>query len=173
MTTGSRAGFRVRENAVGFSNVVVGRTDGVRGTLLISGDRLLSAALRVQLTTMKVSGKAQPQFATSLGAQRDPVATFTLARPVTLGPAFTRGSAVTLTATGRLTMHQISRPVTFTLSARRDGAALQAAGSIPVAFSRWRIRQPPGFGFLGSLADTGVAEFLIILQHAGATGAAG
>jgi polyisoprenoid-binding protein YceI len=173
VATGSRAGFRVPENAMGFSNVVVGRTDGIRGTLLISGDRLLSATLRVRLTTMKINGKAQPQFAASLGTRRDPVATFTLTRPVTLGATFAGGSAVTLTATGQLAMHQISRPVTFTLSARRDGAALQAAGSIPVAFSRWRIREPRGLGFLGSLAGNGVAEFLIILQHSVATGAAG
>ncbi len=173
VATGSRAGFRVRENAMGFSNVVVGRTDGIRGTLLISGGRLLSATLRVRLTTMKVGGKAQPQFAVSLGTQRDPAATFALTRPVALGAAFAGGSAVTLTATGQLAMHQISRPVTCTLSARRDGAVLQAAGSIPVTFSRWRIREPRGLGFLGSLAGNGVAEFLIILQHSGATGAAG
>ena len=86
MATGSRAGFRVRENAMGFSNVVVGRTDGVRGTLLISGDRVLRATLRVHLTTMKANGKAQPQFATSLGTQRDPVATFTSPDPSLSAP---------------------------------------------------------------------------------------
>ena len=58
-----------------------------------------------------------------------------------------------------------SRPVTVTLTARRDGPVLQAAGSIPVQFARWGIRQPAGFGPLGSLADNGDAEFLLILHR--------
>jgi len=161
----STAGFRVRENALGFSNAVVGRTDGVTGTLVISGDRVTRAAFRIDLATVKVNGKAQPQFAKSLGTRGDPVATFTLLRPVTLGPAFAGGSVVTVTAAGRLTMHRASREVTVTLSGRRDGTALQAAGHIPVAFSRWGIQGPQGFGFLGSLANRGVAEFLLVLHR--------
>ena len=170
VASGSEAGFRLRESAMGFSNDVVGRTDRVSGTMAISGDRVTRATFHIVLTTVRVNGKAQPQFAPSLGTQRDPVATFTLARPVTLGAAFIPGSPVTVTVTGQLAMHQISRPVTFTLSGRRDGPALQAAGSIPVALARWRIQEPPGFGFLGSLAPHGVAEFLLVLRHGAATG---
>jgi len=51
-----------------------------------------------------------------------------------------------------------------TLSARRDGAAIEAAGSLPVAFSDFRIAGPRGYGFLGSLASNGTAEFLLILR---------
>lgn len=170
---GSQAGFRVRESAVGFSNDVVGRTDQVSGTLVITGDRVTRATLRIRLTAVTVNGKRQSQFAQSLGTQGDPVATFILTRPVTLAAAFTRGSAVSLTAAGRLTMHQVSRPVTVALTSRRDGPALQAAGSIPVTFSRWGIRGPQGLGFLGSLARNGTAEFLLILSRGGATTAAG
>ena len=70
-------------------------------------------------------------------------------------------------------MHRISRAVTVSLASRRDGPALQAAGSIPVTFSRWDIRGPQGLGFLGSLARNGTAEFLLILRHGGASAAAG
>jgi hypothetical protein len=38
-------------------------------------------------------------------------------------------------------------------------------GSIPIAFSRWDIKGPAGFGFLGSLADHGIAEFLLVLDR--------
>lgn len=165
VASGSEAGFRLRETAMGFSNDVVGRTDKVSGTMVISGDRVTRATFRISLTAVRVNGKPQPQFARSLGTQRDPVATFTLARPVTLGAAFVAGSPVTVTVTGQLAMHQISRTVTFALSGRRAGPALQAAGSIPVPLARWRIQEPPGFGFLGSLAPHGVAEFLLILRH--------
>jgi len=42
---------------------------------------------------------------------------------------------------------------------------VQAAGSIPVRFARWRISQPSGFGPFGSLASRGEAEFLLLLQR--------
>jgi F420H(2)-dependent quinone reductase len=48
----------------------------------------------------------------------------------------------------------------------RDAAALEVAGTIPVAFSAWDIKGPAGYGLLGSLADHGVAEFLITLHRA-------
>lgn len=52
------------------------------------------------------------------------------------------------------------------LTVRRDGADLRAAGSFPVAFSDWNIAQPKGYGLLGSLADHGTAEFLLVLTPA-------
>ncbi len=167
VAAGSVAGFRVRESALGFSNDVVGRTSAVTGDIIVSGSQVTSATLRVALTAIKIGGKTQPQFATSLGARKHPVATFTLARPVTLGPAFASGATVTVRFTGDLTMNGTSRPVTVTLAGRRDGPALQAAGSIPVSFSAWGIKGPGGFAFVGSLADHGVAEFLVVLHRAG------
>ena len=90
VAAGSLAGFRVRETAMAFSNDVVGRTGEVTGTLVISGGLVTTATFRIRLTAMTVTGKPQPQFARSLGTQRDPVATFALTRPVALGTAFTR-----------------------------------------------------------------------------------
>ena len=52
-------------------------------------------------------------------------------------------------------------PVTATVTARRDGAALEAAGSIPITFSAWDIKGPAGYGPIASLANHGTAEFLI------------
>jgi hypothetical protein len=84
---------------------------------------------------MKVGGKTQPQFAKSLDTSRDPVAMVTLTGPVTLNAGFASGTTVTERVTGRLAMHGISRPAVVTVSGRRDGSALQVAGSIPVTFS--------------------------------------
>jgi polyisoprenoid-binding protein YceI len=165
VSTGSAAGFRVKESALGFGNDVVGRTSAVTGTVAVSGSRVTSASFRIDLTTIKVNGKTQPQFAQSLGTRDHPVATFTLARAVTLSSAFSSGAAITVRAAGYLAMHGASHPVTVTISARRDGSSLQAAGSIPVAFSRWGIKRPGGFGFLGSLANHGVAEFFLVLRQ--------
>ncbi len=93
------------------------------------------------------------------------MATFTLAQPVTLSPDFASGAIVTARSTGHLALRGVSRLVTFSITGRRDGTALEVAGSIPVAFSVWGIKEPYGFGFLGSLADHGVAEFLVVLHR--------
>jgi polyisoprenoid-binding protein YceI len=162
---GSVAGFRVRESAFGMSNDTAGRTGAVTGTIVFSGDRVTSGAFRIGLTSMKVGGKTPPQFAASLGTSKDPVATVTLTQPVTLNAAFASGATITERVTGRLVMHGISRPVVVTVSGRRDGSSLQVAGSIPVAFSRWGIRGPQSFGFIASLASSGIAEFLLILHR--------
>lgn len=165
VAAGSIAGFRVQERALGFSNDAVGRTRAITGTIIVSAGQVTSARLRVDLTAIRVNGKVQPQFTDSLGVRRYPAATFTLTRPVPLSRPFTAGAIFTVTAAGRLAMHGTAKPVTVTIRARRDGTAVQLAGSIPVAFPGWAIKGPGGYGFLGSLADHGLAEFLLILHR--------
>lgn len=162
---GSVAGFRVRETVIGFSNDTTGRTGDVTGTAVVANAEVSRATFRVNLAAIAVNGKTrQPQLVKSLNVTAYPVATITLARPVPLPAAFATGAAVTRTASAVLTLNGIARPVTVTLSARRDGAAIEAAGSLPVAFSDFRIAGPRGYGFLGSLASNGTAEFLLILR---------
>jgi polyisoprenoid-binding protein YceI len=166
VAAGSVAGFRVKQTVLGMGNYIGGQTTAVTGTIVLSGDQVVSATLRVQLTTIRVSGKTQPQFGASLGTSQDPVATFALSAPVALSPAFAAGGTATVQATGHLAMDGITHLATVMLSARRDGAVLQAAGAIPVTFARWAIKQPAGFGFLGSLASHGDAEFSLVLHRA-------
>jgi YceI-like protein len=166
VTAGSLAGFRVRENALGLSTDAVGRTSAVTGTVVISGGRVTGATLRVDLAALTVGGKTQRQVTASLRTGRYPEATFTLTGPVALAPAFAAGGTISVTAAGQLAMNGAAHQVTVGLSARRAGAALQVAGSIPVAFSVWDIKAPASFGVLGSLADRGAAEFLLTLRRA-------
>lgn len=165
VAAGSKAGFRVQETALGASNYAGGITKAVTGTIVISRDSVTAATLRVNLAAIKVGGQTQPQFVASLATRRYPIAVFTLTRPAPLRSAFVHGRTVTMSAIGELTMHGSTRPVTVTLTARRDGRELQAAGAIPVTFAPWHIAQPTGFGFLGSLASHGTAEFLVILDR--------
>jgi polyisoprenoid-binding protein YceI len=167
---GSVAGFRVRESALGMSGDVTGRTDAVTGTIVISGGQVTAAVFRIGLTSITIAGKTQPQFTRSLDTNQHPGATITLARPVTLPPAFTSGATITVRATGRLTLRGTTQQVTVTISARRDGTALQAAGSIPITFSRWGITEPANYGMVGSLASHGTAEFLLLLHREAGAG---
>jgi polyisoprenoid-binding protein YceI len=165
VTVGSVAGFRVRETIIGFSSDVTGRTGDVTGTTVVAGAQVSRATFQVSLAAISVNGKArQPQLVQSLGVTAHPVATITLTRSVPLPAAFSSGAVTTRTAAATLTLNGITRPVTVTLSARRDGTAIEAAGSLPVAFSAFRIKGPGGYGVLGSLASDGTAEFLLILR---------
>ena len=87
------------------------------------------------------------------------------ADPVRLPAGFGAERTVTAAFPGRLTLRSVTRSVTITLSARRDGAAVEAAGSLPVASGRWDITLPAGFGFLGGLSSQATAEFLLILHR--------
>jgi hypothetical protein len=80
-------------------------------------------------------------------------------------PGLVSRVTVTPTGTGHFTLRGASHLVTFTITGRRDGSALQAAGWIPVAFSTCGIKGPVGYPFLSSLANSGVAEFLIVLHQ--------
>ncbi len=169
VTTSSVVGFRVRETVIGFSNDVTGRTGDVTGTVVVAGAQVVRATFRVSLDAITVDGKArQPQLVQSLGVTAHPAATITLTRPVTLPAVFSSGATVTRTAAASLTLNGTARPVTVTLSARRDGPAIEAAGSLPVAFADFGIKGPRGYGVFGSLASNGTAEFLLILAPAAA-----
>jgi polyisoprenoid-binding protein YceI len=165
VTNGSVAGFMVRESAIGLSNYVAGQTDSVTGTMVIAGGTITGASFRVDLRTIEVNGKAEPGCAKSLDTATDPTATVSLTGRAAPAKAFISGATTTLTVPGVLTMDGQSHPVTVTVIARRNGSALQAAGTIPVSFSRWGISPPGGLGMFGSLADHGTAEFLLTLHH--------
>jgi deazaflavin-dependent oxidoreductase (nitroreductase family) len=166
VSAGSIAGFRIPQTVLGFGSDVVGRTRCVTGTIAIARAGVTTAAFRIALASVTVSGKKQPQLATSLNTSADPIATIRLARLVRLTPAFVAGATVIDKAPGYLTLRGITRMVVITFAARRSGSELQVAGSTPVSFPRWGIKDPTGFGFFGSLADHGTAEFLLTLRRA-------
>ena len=72
---------------------------------------------------------------------------------------------MTAVATGDLDMRGMSRPVSVAISGRRDGDRIQAVGTIPVVFADWGIQAPAGFGWFGSLAGRGAAEFFVVLER--------
>ncbi len=165
VTAGSVAGFRIRESALGFSNDVTGRTTKITGTAVVAGSQVTSAVFRIGLTEITVGGKPSPQLAAGLDTAADPDATITLTGPVRLPAGFDAGRTVTAQFPGQLMLHGVTRPVTITLSGRRDGSTVEAAGAIPVTAARWDITLPAGFGFLGGLSSEATAEFLLILHR--------
>jgi deazaflavin-dependent oxidoreductase (nitroreductase family) len=167
VSEGSIAGFRIDQVVLGLRADVVGRTGEVTGGVDVADGRLVGATMTVDLTTLEVNGKVPEQVATSLGTAADPTATASLAHPVALPERLAAGtSPVAWTVDGTLEMHGVARDVTIALEARRNGPAIEVAGSIPVVLSDWNVRGPAGYGWLGSLDDRGVAEFSLVLRRA-------
>ncbi|MFC4070243.1 nitroreductase/quinone reductase family protein [Actinoplanes subglobosus] len=168
ITAGSVAGFRVEQTFLGVTSEVTGRAEGVTGTMTVTGDRIDTAEARIDLLTLTSDGREPaPQFAASLETARFPEATVRLTGPIPLGSTPGTATGTVVTATGELTLHGVTRTVTTTLSVRRDAEGLAIAGAVPVRFADWDIRTPTGYGVLGSLADHGIAEFLLILRNDG------
>jgi polyisoprenoid-binding protein YceI len=165
VAAGSQAGFRVGQTVLGMQGDVTGRTSGVTGSLTVAGDQIAAAEFQVDLTSIEANGKSSPQFEQSLDTTHYPTATITLSRPLSLGSGFDSGTIVTATVNAELALRGTTHEVTFTVQGRRDGPAIEAAGSIPIDFSEWGITLPAGFGPLGSLADHGEAEFLLVLNR--------
>ena len=93
-----------------------------------------------------------------------PDATFKLTKPIALGKEPADGEKITATATGELTMHGTTKPVTAQLEARRTGNTIEVAGTIPVTFSDYGIDNPSGGP--ASVGDNGTIEFLVVLSPA-------
>ena len=71
-----------------------------------------------------------------------PTATFHLTEPIELGSIPADGEQITASATGELTLHGVTQPVTFDVTAQATGGKIGVLGSIPVLFSDYGIDNP-------------------------------
>jgi polyisoprenoid-binding protein YceI len=164
--SGSQAGYRVHETLVGQSTTAVGRTSKVTGTATISGTQLTSATFTVDMASV-TSDKSQrdERFRTSvMDTAQYPNGTFTLTQPVSLGTIPVAGKKVTVHATGNLTLHGVTKSVSFDVTAVRTGNTIQVQGSIPVTFSDFNVTAPDLGGFV-VVDSSGQVEFLLDLTH--------
>lgn len=165
--TGSQAGYRVHETLVGQSTTAVGRTSKVTGTATISGTQLSAATFTVDMATV-TSDKSQrdDRFRSSsvMDTAQYPNGTFTLTTPVALGTIPAPGRKVTEHVTGNLSLHGVTKPVSFDVTAVRTGATLAVQGSIPVTFSDFGVTAPDFAGFV-TVDHSGQIEFLLDLTH--------
>lgn len=158
---GSIVGFRVPESFLTQSGTIVGRTSAVTGSLVIAGNEISSGSFQVNLSTLSivVQSKQNTTIYQVLDTNHYPQATLTLTRPVAFASLPTNGQIITSQATATLTMHGVTRPVTFTVTARSNGSVLQALGSAEVLVSDWRIKSPEG------IHDNATIEFLLVLHR--------
>ena len=164
-SSGSQAGYRVKEVLFGQDTEAVGRTSAVTGELTLSGSEVASGSFTVDLT--RVTSDEERRDSQFQGRIMEtatyPTATFELAEPITLAALPADGGTVTTSATGTLTLHGTTRQVTVDVAGQRIGDTVQASGSIPVTFADYDIASP-SFGPV-TTEDSGEIEFLLALTR--------
>jgi polyisoprenoid-binding protein YceI len=162
VVSGSIVGYRVNEVLAGQNNVAVGRTSAISGTMTISGTTVTAASFSVQMGTIRSDqSQRDTQFnGRIMDTATYPTGTLTLTAPIAIGSLPGDDVVRTFHATGNLTLHGQTKPVTFLLQAERTAAGIEVSGSIPVLFADWGIANP-SFGSFVTTQDHGLLEFLI------------
>jgi polyisoprenoid-binding protein YceI len=165
--TSSWVGYRIQEELqpIG-ANEAAGRTPNVDGSLEVDGTTITAAEVEADLTTLVSDDGRRDNQLRGRGLQTDtfPTATFTLTEPVDFEAVPARGETITVDATGELTLHGVTRPVTIALDAERVGQTLAVVGSTEITLADYDIEKPTGFLVL-SVADTGTLELQLFFTQ--------
>jgi polyisoprenoid-binding protein YceI len=173
ITTGSQAGYRVREQLANLpaESDAVGRTDKVTGTITVTTDGSTSSVsagtIGVDTTSITSDKSQRDNRLRTEGLQTDtyPTATFTLTQSVAIPAAATAGTSSDVTLVGDLTIHGVTRSVQIPAKAQLSGGTIQVAGSITFPLSDYGMTAPNIGGFIVSIADQGTLEFVVIFSR--------
>jgi len=154
VTTGSIAGYRVKELFVGETSKheAVAQTSTVSGSLTLSGDSsgyqvtgiTFTAALTSLHSVDSVAGRNVVQrdsyVSRQMNLQQFPNATFT----ATSGsvPATDGSGPVDVSAAGKLTIHGVTKDVTATARAQLTGGKIEIVGSMSIDMTDYGVSPP-------------------------------
>lgn len=165
--SGTFAGFRVQEelSSVG-SATAVGRTGDVSGSFTIEGTTVTEADFEVDLSTITTNeSRRDSRVQDALETDQFPTATFTLTEPLDLGDGAADGEAVSVTATGDLTIHGVTESVEFPLEAQLVDGTVVLVGSIDQTLTGYDIEAPSSPVVL-SISDEFTVELQFLLVRA-------
>jgi polyisoprenoid-binding protein YceI len=166
VTDESDFGYRVEEVLFGVNATAVGRSNQIAGEMTIAGRAVEAASFTVDVASIESGdSRRDGQFRGDI-MQTDqfPDATFTLSAPVELGVVPADGEQVTASATGDLTLHGVTRTVTFDVTAQAGPGRIGVLGSIPVLFADYDIDNPSRSGI--TTEDSGLLEFVLVFVPA-------
>ena len=161
-------GYRIGEelSSIGVAEAV-GRTSDVAARLELAGSTVDTVEVIVDMATLRSdSGRRDSALETrGLETAAFPEASFRLTDPVDLGD-LRDGEAVSVTASGELTLHGVTRPVTVPLDVQLVGDRAVVVGSVEVTLADYDIEKPTGFAVL-SIEDVGLLEFQVTFVREG------
>ena len=162
----SEVGYRVDETINGLDKTANGRTKDITGSVTIEGTTVTAGEFTVDMTTVASDeGRRDNQFrGRIMEVDQFPTATFVLTAPIDFVQIPAEGGTVTAEATGDLTLHGVTKSVTFEVKATFKNGRIGVLGQIPVVFADYSIDNP-SFGPV-STEDNGVLEFVLVLDRA-------
>jgi polyisoprenoid-binding protein YceI len=154
VTTGSVAGYRVKELFVGETSKhdAVARTSTVSGSLAITGDSSPYQANTITFTAVltdlhsvdSVAGRNVSQrdgyVARQMSLQQFPNATFTATSASVV--AADTSQPVIVSVPGKLTIHGVTKDVTATAKAQLAGTKIEIAGSVSILMTDYGVSPP-------------------------------
>jgi polyisoprenoid-binding protein YceI len=162
VTADSVVGYRVVEVLFGQDTEGVGRTNSITGSLTISGTQVTDAEFTVDMSTLQSDeSRRDSTFRNEImETAQFPTGTFVITAPIELGSIPTDGEEITATATGELTLHGVTQPVTIEVTAKKTGDSIAVSGSTDIKFSDYNIDNPSRTGV--TTQDHGLLEFLLV-----------
>jgi polyisoprenoid-binding protein YceI len=173
VTTGSEAGYRVREK-LGFlpaQSDAVGRTSSITGTAALTESKgtitITAASFDVAVNTLKSDRSMRDEKIHEIGLEssRYPTATFVLSTPVTLAKNAVTGHITRVSVTGIFDIHGTSKRETLPVEFGLVGPTLETAGSLTFPWSEFGMAAPSVGGFV-NVTGKATMEFDLRLQRA-------
>ncbi len=172
VTTGSEAGYRVRERLANLpaESDAIGRTSDVTGSITVveagDGAQLTAGDISIDTTTIASDEDRRDNRMRTEGLQTDQFSTasFTLTQPVDIPAAAVAGTATDVTLVGDLTLHGVTKAVEIPAQAVLANGQIQVAGSLSFPLADFQITAPNVGGFVVSIADEGALEFLVVFS---------
>ena len=166
-STGTFVGFRVDEELSGIgSTTAVGRTPEVTGTLVIEGTTVTAATIEADMTSITTNeSRRDDKVQSALDTGQFPAATFVLTEPIELGDAAASGETVSVMATGELTIHGVTTPVTIPVDAQLVGDNIVVVGSLDIVFADYGVSVPSA-PVVVSAEDNGIIELQLFFTQA-------
>jgi polyisoprenoid-binding protein YceI len=164
--TGTFAGIRISEELASIgATEAVGRTGDVTGDVVIDGTTVTSADIEVDLTTITTNNsRRNSKVQEALETDQFPTATFSLTDPIELGTGAADGEKVSVTGTGDLTIHGVTRSVEVPLEAQLVDDTVVLVGSTELTFSDFGV-EVPSAPVVVSVSDTGTLELQLLLTR--------
>lgn len=168
---GSEFGYRIPETLAGVDTEATGRGSEIAGSFTAAGTEVTEACFVVQVASITSDESMRDgQFNSRIMETEEfPTATFVLTETIVLdGLPEVGGDPITAEASGELTLHGVTQPVTFEVTVQAgdgegNGAVVGVLGQIPVTFSDYEIDDPSGGP--AQVGDEGTLEFLLAFQR--------
>jgi polyisoprenoid-binding protein YceI len=163
----SFVGYRVQEDLdpIG-SSTASGRTRAVVASLEIEGSTITSVTVDADVSQLESDRSNRDRALRSRGLESStfPQAVFELTAPIELAAVPAEGEEVTTSASGELTAHGVTQPVTASIQAQLQEGVIAVVGTIDINLSDFDISGLTGFAVL-SVEDAGQIEFQLLFSR--------